>query len=208
MSTSVYEKPLQQSIAGNSMTLKTKLTAALLACFGLPVLADMPVVPLEQEDGCMQGPLAQFGRYIGNWTIEDSRLSQDGQTWSKGNGAQWNFVCLGNGTAIQDFWMPQDGNVGTNLRTWNAETESWDIAWAINTQPGFSHIEAKQQANGNIVMHYKSPLPDPLRRITFYPPDGSGWNWTLEFSTDGGQNWFEVYRIRATPNEQATRTAL
>lgn len=158
-------------------------------------------VPIEDKDACMQGPLEQFGRYIGNWDIEDSQLDQDGVTWTKGDGARWNFVCLGNGTAIQDFWLPPDGNVGTNLRTWNPQTESWDIAWTITPMPGFAHIQARQDDNGNIVMHYKSPLPDPLRRITFFPPDEYGWNWKLEFSNDGGESWFEVYRIKATPSD-------
>jgi hypothetical protein len=183
--------------------VKSKLTVfsfAILFCGDLS-FADIPAAPLDNADACMEGPLAQFGRYIGNWDIQDSQLSQDGQTWTKGDGAQWNFVCLGNGTAIQDFWLPPDGNVGTNLRTWNSKTESWDIAWAINTQPGFAHIQAKEDEDGNIVMHYKSPLPDPLRRITFFPPDEKGWNWKLEFSQDGGETWFEVYRITATPHQ-------
>ena len=177
------------------------LPVTLLVCSGA-AFADARAIPFDNEDACMQGPLAQFGRYIGNWHIEDSRLGQDGQTWSAGDGAQWNFVCLGNGTAIQDFWMPPDGNVGTNLRTYNSETESWDIAWAINTLPGFAHIRAQEDDHGNIVMHYKSPLPDPLRRITFFPPDEQGWNWKLEFSSDGGENWFEVYRIKATRSQK------
>ena len=49
-------------------------------------------------------------------------------------------------------------------------------------------------------MHYRSPLPDPPRRITFFPPDEQGWNWKLEFMLDG-ETWTEVYRIRATPYE-------
>jgi len=69
----------------------------------------------------MEGPLAQFGRYIGNWTIEDSVRNKETGEWEAGSGAQWNFVCLG-GMAIQDFWLPANGKVGTNLRTWNAET--------------------------------------------------------------------------------------
>jgi len=44
-----------------------------------------------------------------------------------------------------------------------------------------------------------APLPSPLRRITFFPPDETGWNWKLEFSQDDGETWTEVYRIRATP---------
>ena len=95
--------------------------------------------------------------------------------------------------------MPAGGNVGTNLRTYNPETKSWDIAWAITSMPGFAHIEAVEDAAGNVVMHYKSPLPDPLRRITFFPPDADGWNWKLEVSTDNGNTWTEVYRIKATP---------
>ena len=157
-------------------------------------------LPFGDSDACNEGPLRQFGRYIGDWAIEDQQLSKDGAEWLPGDGARWIFVCLGNGTAVQDFWLPADGKVGTNLRTWNADTESWDIAWAVDTMPGFAHIQAREDDDGNIVMHYKAPLPDPPRRITFYPPDSEGWNWTLEFKLDG-ENWTEVYRIRATPYE-------
>lgn len=183
------------------MNLHHWLAASLLlACAG-PGNAEESSIPLGDKSACMEGPMAQFGRYVGNWDIADSQLSQDGSEWTDGAGAKWNFVCIGNGTAVQDFWIPPGGAVGTNLRTWNPQTESWDIAWAINGQPGFSHITAKQDAAGNIVMHYKAPVPDPLRQITFYPPDENGWNWTLEFSTDGGESWFEVYRIKATPSQ-------
>ena len=157
-------------------------------------------IPVNNAEACMQGPLSQFGQYLGNWDIHDFELGDDGKTWSDGAGAKWNFVCIGDGTAIQDFWIPADGSVGTNLRTYNAKTESWDIAWAIKPLPGFAHIQAEKSEQGNIVMHYKSPVPDPLRRITFYPADVTGWDWKLEISSDGGENWLEVYRIRATPS--------
>ena len=155
-------------------------------------------LPLGSNEGCMEGPLAQFGKYIGDWDIADTTLSKDGTEWTKGPGARWTFVCVGDGTAIQDFWLPPDGPVGTNLRTYNSESGSWDIAWAIKSAPGFSHIKAEEDDNGNIVMHYVAPIPEPLRQITFYPPNDDGWDWTLEFSFDGGENWTEVYRIRAT----------
>jgi len=158
-----------------------------------------PSIPAGNPESCMSGPISQFGRYIGDWKIEDSQLSQDGTTWATGNADQWNFVCIGNGTAVQDFWLPNNGSVGTNLRTWNADAGLWDIAWAVNGLPGFAHITAKMQEDGRIVMHYKNPVPEPLRRITFYPPDESGWRWTLELSNDSGQKWFEAYRIKATP---------
>lgn len=174
----------------------------LVGCLTLTALnharAQGESIPTGSPDACMDGPLAQFGQYIGDWDIEDSRLSQDGSGWTPGAGARWNFVCLGNGTAIQDFWLPNGGPVGTNLRTYNATTASWDIAWAIKGQPGFAHIQAEKSGNGNIVMMYKSPIPDPLRKITFFPAHADGWNWTLEISSDGGEKWTEVYRIKAS----------
>lgn len=163
----------------------------------LPAGADEPSLPFGNEAACHEGPLEQFGRYIGDWNIEESRLSQDGQQWSAGAGARWIFVCLGNGTAIQDFWLPADGSVGTNLRTYNNDSESWDIAWAIDSAPGYARIHAEQDADKNVVMHYIAPVQKPPRRITFFPPDEDGWNWKLEISLDG-ETWIEVYRIQAT----------
>jgi len=160
--------------------------------------ADSSDLPFDSDAGCKQGPLAQFGQYLGDWRIEDSRLSRETGLWEPGQGARWIFSCLGDGTAIQDFWIPSGGPVGTNLRTYSDETGSWDIAWAIKGVPGFAHIVAKQNVAGEIVMEYRSPVQNPPRRITFYPVDKEGWNWKLEFSFDGGDSWTEVYRIKAT----------
>jgi hypothetical protein len=96
----------------------------VLALLSLSAQAGGTAVPLGNSAACMQGPLAEFGQYIGNWNTHDSQLSKDGTEWTEGAGARWNFVCIGDGTAIQDFWMPNDGPVGTNLRTYNSETES------------------------------------------------------------------------------------
>ncbi len=186
------------------MTVWRCLTFVACLNFSTLLYASEDGLPFTGNDGFMQGPLAQFGKYLGDWKIEDSRLSRDGSGWSAGPGARWIFSCLGNGTAIQDFWLPPDGKVGTNLRTYDPEPGTWEIAWAITAAPGFSHIRAKQDENGNIVMHYVAPVPSPLRRITFFPPDDAGWNWTLEFSQDEGDSWIEVYRIRATPFSAAS----
>jgi len=179
------------------MKERLALVATLALC---PTAFAEMELPFSEADACMNGPVEQFGRYIGDWKIQDQQLSKDGTEWLPGDGARWIFVCLGNGTAVQDFWLPADGKVGTNLRTYNPGTESWDIAWAVDSLPGFAHIQAQEDDHGNIVMHYKAPLPDPPRRITFFPPDDKGWKWTLEFMLDG-ENWTEVYRIRATPYE-------
>lgn len=182
------------------MNTRHLIALVWLACGSIAV-ADEESIPASTNDGCMEGPLEQFGRYIGNWDIEDTALKQDGSGWQPGAGAKWNFVCIGNGTAIQDFWMPNGGGIGTNLRTWDPDTETWDIAWAAPGVAGFAHITAALDDDGNIVMHWKDPVPDPPRRIIFYPPDDNGWDWVQEWSMDGGETWFAVYRIKATPSE-------
>ena len=165
---------------------------------GVKSAADLEAISMDKSEGCRQGPMAQFGRYLGDWNIQDWQLSQDGQEWTEQKGARWNFVCVGNGLAIQDFWMPNTGGVGTNLRTYNQETQSWDIVWTAKGSPGLSIITASENENGDMVMHYVSPPQDPPRRITFAAPTKEGWNWKLEMSFDNENSWREVYRIKAT----------
>lgn len=148
---------------------------------------------------CMEGPMAQFGRYVGDWKIEDERLARDGSGWAPGKGARWIFRCVGDATAVQDYWLPNGGGFGTNLRTYNPDTGKWEIVWAATALNGLMHISASANDAGNIVMDILSPEQNPPRRIIFYAPDENGWNWAQEWSFDGGATWVEVYRIRATP---------
>lgn len=182
------------------MTVSRALTFIVGLFLASIVIADDDGLPFGNTEACMEGPLAQFGQYIGDWKIHDSTLAKDGSGWSDGEGARWIFTCLGNGTAVQDFWLPANGAIGTNLRTYKPDTGSWEIAWTVDKLPsGFSHIRAQQDENGNIVMNYVAPIPTPLRRITFFPADETGWKWKLEFSNNDGETWLEVYRISATP---------
>lgn len=163
------------------------------------VLATGQTGAADSENACMQGPMAQFGRYVGDWKIDDEALKKDGSAWEPGQGARWTFTCIGDGLAVQDFWMPNGGGFGTNLRTYNPDTGAWEIVWAAQRLNGLMHISAMQDDSGAMRMDILSPEQDPPRRITFFPPDGAGWDWVMEWSLDGGTSWIEVYRIRATP---------
>lgn len=143
--------------------------------------------------------MAQFGRYIGDWRIEDEQFARDGSGWSPGNGARWVFECVGDGTAVQDYWLPPGGGFGTNVRTYNTDSGEWEIIWAASNQKGLMHITASLNDDDEIVMHVVKPDFDPPRRIIFFPPDDEGWDWVQQWSFDGGETWVDVYRIRATP---------
>jgi len=155
--------------------------------------------PAMADNSCMEGPMAQFGRYVGDWKIEDESFARDGSGWSPGKGARWKFECIGDGIAVQDFWMPNGGGYGTNLRTYNPDTGLWEIVWTAQSLNGLTHITAKQADDGSIVMDILKPVPDPPRRIIFFTPDEHGWSWVQQMSFDGGETWVDVYRIRATP---------
>ncbi len=48
---------------------------ALLVCAASAAKAEGNV---SDDNACMEGPMAQFGRYVGDWNIEDESLAQDG----------------------------------------------------------------------------------------------------------------------------------
>ena len=54
------------------------------------------------------------------------------------------------------------------------------------------------QEDGSILMNILSPEQNPPRRIIFFEPDATGWNWVQQWSFDAGETWVDVYRIRAT----------
>lgn len=177
-----------------------KLTAiAAACCLASGVVLAGNAAAGDDPEACLEGPLAQFGRYIGDWKIEDEVLSKDGSAWSPGGGERWIFECIGGGVAVQDYWLPANGNFGTNLRTYNPDTAQWEIAWAATQQNGLMHLRAAMDADGNIVMDIISPPQDPPRRIIVFAPDAEGWDWVQQWSFDQGATWVDVYRIRATP---------
>lgn len=180
------------------MTTRT-LIITLLILISPVATATEPQLATTESSACMEGPVAEFGRYVGDWKIEDEQLARDGSGWGPGQGARWIFKCVGDGTAVQDYWLPNAGGFGTNVRTFNPDTGKWEIIWAATGLNGLMHISASANDEGNIVMDILSPEQNPPRRIIFYAPDSSGWRWAQEWSLDGGETWFEVYRIRATP---------
>ena len=178
------------------MTTKQFLSAVALC--GL-VFAAQAEDSGDEQNACMEGPIAQFGRYVGDWKITDEAMARDGSGWQPGKGARWIFKCVGNGAAVQDFWKPADGGWGTNLRTYNPDTGSWEIVWASTQLNGLMHISAKQREDGSILMDIVKPVQDPPRRIIFFPPDEEGWSWQQEWWFESRKAWAPVYKIRATP---------
>lgn len=148
--------------------------------------------------------LMEYGQLVGNWQCQSSSRQQDG-TWKETPGlATWSWYFVLDGHAVLDVWEPlpnADGNVlpGTNLRTYNAATGIWDIAWTVSSSPGIEtfissfrndaiHITTQRKARGAFPAH--------MMHITFHNISEKHFDWKYEFSplTDG-QNWTETARL-------------
>lgn len=164
-----------------------------------PTVLPLPGVIMGEDTGCKIGDMAHFGRYIGDWKIQDWQLQKDG-SWVEQKGARWIFKCVGNGVAVQDYWLPSGGGVGTNLRIYDPKEKLWKIVWTATGAPGETRISAKKDVQTDAVIMHVTPVPGkPRRRITFFPPTSDGWDWAMDFSKDEGQTWRTVYKIKATP---------
>ncbi|MBT5765599.1 MAG: hypothetical protein HOI58_01955 [Kordiimonadaceae bacterium] len=102
---------------------------------------------MNKVEGCMNGPVNEFGQYIGDWNILERRLGQDGE-------------------------------------------------WTATNSPAMARINAVKQDNGSIIMHYVTEI-SPKRRITFFPPHETGWNWQMEMDFDG-RGWTKVLELIAS----------
>ncbi len=152
--------------------------------------------------------LAQFGRLVGDWYIEQQVRQADG-SWQSTGDAEWNFRYALGGYAIQDQWVqPPEGaplidgesrQYGTNLRIYDSEGDRWRIVWASSDQPTFTEYEATTNERGELMMIGDDrERPGVTQKITYFDISENGWNWKMEFSRNG-QEWVEVARIQARP---------
>lgn len=145
---------------------------------------------------------SQFGQLVGHWKIADKGLGQDGK-WQDGNGADWNFYWILNGSAIQDDWIspslsqpePKSGRqYGTNIRIFNPKKNQWEMAWASNSGQKVDTFTATEN-QGEIVM--KGFYNGAETRITFFDIKPKRFSWKME-TQDAKGEWRIIYRIEAT----------
>jgi hypothetical protein len=148
----------------------------------------------------------EYGQLAGTWECKSFGRQPDG-SWKEAEGVNtWSWYFALDGHAVVDVWKPSpnaDGKVfsGTNLRTYDAETGIWNIAW---TQSSSALIENFISSYRNGVIHIttqrsaRSAFPAHMMHISFYNISEQHFDWKYESSplTDG-QNWTEVSRLSA-----------
>lgn len=141
----------------------------------------------------------QFGQLQGTWSCLGSGKQPDG-SWKQGPApATWTWYYVLDGYAVQDVWQPAQGPMGTNLRTYDAEEDKWQMVWATSSQARFDEFDATF-ADGKIVMTgdrwARAAFPAHMSRITFHNISQQHFDWSSESSAAGdGENWTENVRL-------------
>lgn len=152
--------------------------------------------------------LTHWQTMLGDWSTTEESLKQDGSGWHATAKADWNFYLAMDGWAIRDEYFspplseqisdPNKRQIGTNLRIYNQEKNQWLMAWMTKTGKSIEAYSAKSD-NAKIVMLAKQKNPQGyFSRITFFDMQQDSFEWKMEWSTDGQNNWLEVHRIHGT----------
>ena len=115
--------------------------------------------------------LDQFGQFAGTWKCAPASRQPDGSIQESALRPTWVWNYALNGMAIQDVWIPDAENapagsvMGTNLRVYNTETDSWDMVWTTETMGGVQTFKSSME-DGNMVKPHKVRL---ILRLNFLP---------------------------------------
>lgn len=175
----------------------------LLVLTGLTRAATAPLIAEGPEPDAPDA-LHQYGQLVGHWACSGENHQPDG-SWKKTPGkATWSWYWVLGGRAVQDVWKPSPeapatASMGTNLRTYDAESGTWHVVWTTIANP---HMEVYRSAWRNDALHIQaerpasSNWPAHLAHITFHNISDDHFDWKYESSalTDG-QNWQEVSRL-------------
>lgn len=175
-------------------------------------IALLAIVPAALSASQLFGPanpeapegIEQYGRFVGTWTCASQFRNPEGEWQKAPSKPTWRWHYALNGHAVQDVWIPDPENsppgaaMGTNLRVYDKENDTWDMVWTTETTGNFQHFAA-QQIDGNMVMTADVPAgnrPAHMARITFYNISERHFDWKYEASAPGdGVNWMEYSRL-------------
>lgn len=164
------------------MTTRSDFIAALDADGPLSELADK---------------LALYGRFVGDWTFDATRWTDDGNVLS-GRG-EIHFGWVLEGRAIQDVWIlpardadpsPSLGDwtfFGTTLRLYDPDLDAWHILWG-DARTRYLSRQLGHAEGGRIVQDGSDAFPGAVR-WSFNDISDDGFRWMAERSLDGGATW-------------------
>lgn len=178
------------------MNVRNMLLCLLFISPGFAAASDAVLLG-DRNPNAPEG-LEQFGQFAGNWKCTPANRQPDGSMQEASFRPTWVWSYALNGMAIQDVWIPDSDNspagatMGTNLRVYNAESDTWKMVWTTETMGDFQTFQSSMQ-DGNMVMRgdiEAGRFPAHMARITFHNISSTNFDWKYEASAPGdGENW-------------------
>jgi len=140
----------------------------------------------------MEGKLALFGQFVGDWDILEDRYLQSDGTWAVTKGElHWRWIL--NGKAVQDVWAFTEGKTGkpipegTTVRFYEPKIDAWHSVW-ISPNQGVVKTFIARKVGDEIVLDGESHDGCPVKWI-FSEISHESFRWRSEETRDEGKTW-------------------
>lgn len=162
---------------------------------------------LPERNACVSEEFRQFDFWIGDWDVTQEILQADG-SWielpARTRVAASPEGCLltehWNGR-VQFFWegmQRPEGMWGFSVRRYDPAAGTWSIYWMDQRNPRFEtpHVGRFEEDHGEFFREFTADGQLRRTRIRFTQVSDTQVDWSLALSTDGGDTWIELWRMR------------
>ena len=189
----------------NGRIIRARALATALVASGPPLaLAQLA------DPACTSPEARQFDFWLGDWTIEQRILRQDGsyaefpaRTSVRPTAAGCALIEEWRGT-VQFFWTGMDAPAelhGLSVRAWDPATHAWVIHWLDDMDPalGEPFVGGFEEGSGTFTRTTTGPDGvERFSRIRFERRADGVVEWSLATSRDAGESWTTLWSMHMT----------
>ncbi len=161
------------------------------------LLLTSPVFSQAPQKPCSDERATQFDFWVGEWELTWPGGQAGTPEGKIGKGRNHITKTLGGCTIEENFSTEDSSYIGRSWSVYNSQLEMWQQTWVDNSG-AYLLFTGKYQAD---TMELRTALREQgdkkiLSRMLFenITPNGFDWNW--QRSTDGGENWTDLWNIR------------
>jgi hypothetical protein len=140
------------------------------------------------------GELQLFGRFIGEWHVQNSLFSESTGVW-RDSELRWTFGWIIAGRGIQDVLVDASGTaVGTTVRTWD-ERAGWRVVWFCPRAA--EHVVLRAIDEGDAISLEGQQADGRPVRWRFGDITPTSFTWDGWCSNDGGETWWHEQHMES-----------
>jgi hypothetical protein len=135
------------------------------------------------------GELALFGRFVGEWQVDNRSLIESTAEWVESR-FRWVFAWILDGRGVQDVIVGAHGRAsGTTLRIFDPALDAWRVYWF--GVAGGDYCDLRAVADGPDGILLDGVQTDGRRiRWQFSGITADSFVWEGRVSNDGGASWW------------------